>query len=160
MLVDTSQSVLTLVRPRSFAGLMTLYETNYIRLRQLVGPLATLPDRLRSEVEADPPLSLQVTERTRYTTTVSMTYWFAGAGGPVADPDLSIKLYHDAGMAEVLACRNGRRHPLLRRYTGRGQSEIVRRWSANMMLHKWLEYCLDRHHFDARPGVYRPRRVN
>lgn len=159
MLVDTSESVLKLVQPRSFAGLMTLYESNYIRLRQLLGPLDELPDRLRSEVDDDPPLSLVVVERARYTTSIAMTYWFAGAGGRlIADPDLAVKLYHDAGMAEVLACRNGRRHPLLRNYTCAGQAEIVRRWSANMLLYKWLEYCIDRGHFDAQPRAFRPRR--
>lgn len=160
MLLDTSQTVVSLVKPRSFAGLMTLYESNYIRLRQLIGRLDALPDRLRSELEGEPPLSLAVVERCRYTTTVQMTYWFATEKGPVSDPDLLVRLYHDAGMAEVRSCHNGRRHRLLRRFSCPRPGEIAQRWAANMMLHKWLEYCLDRHHFDARPGVWRPRQVN
>jgi uncharacterized protein YqiB (DUF1249 family) len=161
MLVDTSEKVLKLVQPRSFAGLMTLYESNYIRLRQLVGPLRALPGHLRSEISGEPPLSLEVIERAPYTTSVLMTYWFdGGEAGPIADPDLTLRLYHDAGMAEVLSCRNGGRHGLLSHYAYSGRSELQRRWATNMMLHKWLEYCIDRHHFDDRPEIWRPRAVN
>lgn len=161
MLVDTSERVLKLVQPRSFAGLMTLYESNYIRLRQLVGPLDVLPDYLRSELAGEPPLSLEVIERAPYTTSLLMTYWFDGGKDiAIADPDLLLRLYHDAGMAEVLSCHNGGRHGLLSRFPCAGRSEIQRRWTTNMMLHKWLEYCIDRHHFDDRPGVWRARAVS
>lgn len=151
MLIDTSDNVLTLIRPRSFAGLMTLYETNYIRLRQLVGAPAQLHDHLRSEVAGEPPLSIDVSERARYTSTIVMTYWFAESDGRiVADPNLKVRLYHDARMAEVLSWRNGSRHQLLQRFRHAGQSEIHPHWTVNMMLHKWLEYCLEQRHFNNR----------
>jgi uncharacterized protein YqiB (DUF1249 family) len=160
MLIDTSERVLKLVRPRSFAGLMTLYESNYIRLRQLAGPPDKLPGRLLSELPGEPPLSLEIIERAPYTTSVLMTYWFEGERGGIADPNLVLRLYHDARMAEVVSCRNGGRHRLLGRYACSGRSEIQRRWTTNMMLHKWLEYCIDRHHFEERPGALRARTVN
>ncbi|HET6725173.1 MAG TPA: DUF1249 domain-containing protein [Gammaproteobacteria bacterium] len=157
MLVDTSERVLKLVQPRSFAGLMTLYESNYIRLRQLVGPLHALPDYLCSEVAGEPPLSLEIVERAPYTSTLRMTYWFDADSDLIADPDLVLRVYHDASMAEVLSCRNGGRHRLLSHYPCSARTEIRRRWVTNMMLHKWLEYCIDRHHFDDRPAVWRQK---
>lgn len=161
MLVDTSEHVLKLVQPRSFAGLMTLYESNYIRLRQLVGPLDKLAGYLRSEVAREPPLSIEVLQRAPYTTNLRMTYWFErGEQGSIADPDLVLRLYHDARMVEVLSCRNGGRHRLLSRYPSSGRSAIQRRWTNNIMLYKWLEYCIDQRHFDGQADVWPARTVN
>ena len=39
MFIETLGERVRLVRPRSFAGLMTLYEGNHVRLRQLLGNL-------------------------------------------------------------------------------------------------------------------------
>ncbi len=40
----------TIARPRSFAGLMSLYESNYLRLQQLVPELERLDGYYRSRV--------------------------------------------------------------------------------------------------------------
>jgi uncharacterized protein YqiB (DUF1249 family) len=157
MLVDTSEQVLKFVRPRSFAGLMTLYESNYQRFRQLLGPLDGLRGCLRSDLAGEPELTFEVFERAPYTTRARMTYWFEEAGGASADPDLIVKLYHDARMAEVISCRNGGRHRFLGRFARAPRSEIRRRWMMNMMLSKWLEYCIDRHHFADQPGAWPAR---
>ena len=100
-----------------------------------------------SESELDFPLSLSVKEVCRYTTTVHLTYWFEGAGPePIADPDLDIRIYHDARMAEVMSCRHNRRHRLLQGFDTDHGSALSRRWARNMMLNKWLEYCVDFEH--------------
>jgi uncharacterized protein YqiB (DUF1249 family) len=144
MLADSAISLPCFAPPRSFAALMTLYESNYIRLRSLVplGALDACPE-LVSHVQGDVPLHVSLCERSRYTLTLHMTYFFDDDDGCVADPDLLVRIYHDARMAEALACGAQHLHPLLADFeTGRG-SELERRWSRNMMLNKWLEYCVD-----------------
>lgn len=137
-------------RPGSFTALMGLYESNYLRLRWLVPDIESLHRDYVSTATADFPLYLTVKEICRYTTTLHLTYLFDDGGISVADPDLDIRIYHDARLAEAMSCRNCRRHELLKRFDTAHGSELERRWTRNMMLNKWLEYCSDKAH-DFRP---------
>src|SRR3974390_1888830 len=61
-------------RPGSFVGLMTLYESNFIRLGWLAGDLRRLAGEHRSRVASDVELKLAVLERGRYTTMLTPPY--------------------------------------------------------------------------------------
>ena len=132
---------------------MTLYESNYVRLKWLLPELPADNTCLVSNVGADMALYLRVTEVSRYTTTLVLTYLFQDGPQLVADPDLSIRVYHDARMVEAMACTDRHRHRALREFaTGQG-SELERRWTRNIMLNKWLEYCADHgHRFGPEPA--------
>ena len=58
-------------------------------------------------------MHLRLHERSRYTTTLTLTYLFDEGGMAVSDPDLQIRIYHDARLAEVQACARWHRHTLL-----------------------------------------------
>lgn len=149
MVTDSAMLLHSFAPPRSFAALMTLYESNHIRLRALVPQLAGLRPgvpALVSRAPLDCALHLSIRERSRYTTTLHLTYFFEEDGESVADPDLLVRVYHDARMAEALACGLQHRHPLLAGFETRRGSELARRWSCNMMLNKWLEYCAEHGH--------------
>ena len=137
---------LSLAPARSFAGLMNLYETSYLRLRRLVGDPAALARHAVSSAPADLPLHIEVLERAPYTTTLRMTYWFDERDGPVADPDLTVRVYHDARLAEALAARIAHRHLVLQDLDPAHAAELGRRWRVNMLLNKWLDYLLDAGH--------------
>ena len=63
-------------RPGSFTGLMTLYESNFLKLQKLLGDrFEGLQDGV-SLAERDCDLHLNVLDRDRYTTTFRLTYWF------------------------------------------------------------------------------------
>src|SRR5689334_22076561 len=83
-------------RAGSFVSLMTLYESNYIRLGWLAPHVEQLAGTLTSHVEGDCALRLQVEESTRYTTTFTLTYVFADEAGERTAPDLQVRVYHDA----------------------------------------------------------------
>ncbi|MFI4921156.1 MAG: DUF1249 domain-containing protein [Gammaproteobacteria bacterium] len=146
MFIDTVEHRVRLVRPRSFAGLMTLYESNHVRLRQLFGNLWRLPESAMSASPRDLDLYMQVEERSRYTTTLHMTYWFEDGEGRTADPDLMLRIYHDARLVETMSCADAPRHEALRGVWHPAASEMEQRWTRNILLHKWLEFCLDNRH--------------
>ena len=90
--------------PRTFVGLMELYETNYIRIRRLCPGLDMIPQHAVSRVEGTLDLHIQILDRCKYTTTILLTYFFQedlGQGRP--NPNLIVRVYHDARQAEVLS---------------------------------------------------------
>jgi uncharacterized protein YqiB (DUF1249 family) len=140
---ETNLPVSWRARPRGFVALMGLYESNYLRLSHLAGNLAALADRACSSVPGDCELLLEVVERSPYTTVADLTYLLPAAGTAAGDgaeadrlPDLRLKVYHDARLVEAAWSRPA----------GAVERELVHRWARNMMLNKWLEYCLDRGH--------------
>ena len=133
-------------RPVSFVSLMTLYESNYIRLRGLVGDVRSLAGRHVSRVPGDCDLHLEAVEQNPYTTVLRLTYLFDGETGPVADPDLEVRVYHDARLAEASRCARWVRHPGLESIRSGLSVALGERWLRNMLLNKWLDYCVDRGH--------------
>ncbi|MFL6547043.1 MAG: DUF1249 domain-containing protein [Povalibacter sp.] len=133
-------------RPASFVSLMSLYESNYIRLRWLIEDLSQVTDPLVSTVEGDCPLHLKIEERSRYTTTLNLTYMFEEDAKTLADPDLQIRVYHDARLAEVQAAARSHRHSMLESLRASINRGLGDRWRSNMMLNKWLDYCVERGH--------------
>jgi uncharacterized protein len=146
MIADGSIALPCPTQPGSFTALMHLYESNYLRLHWLLADVRALPDRQCSTVAGDLPLHLEVLERSPYTTTLRLTYFFPDEHGEVADPDLSVRIYHDAGLAEAMACRRQHLHHALRQFDTAPGDELNRRWARNSMLNKWLEYCYDHGH--------------
>lgn len=134
------------VGPGSFGGLMALYESNYIKLGMLIGD-ACRPDHCcASTARNDCDLYLAVEASARYTQVLRMTYLFEEGDDVVADPDLIIRIYLDARMAEVAGWAAHHRHSVLRGIEDRFGRELDRRWSRNMMLSKWLDYLLESGH--------------
>ncbi|HMK85488.1 MAG TPA: DUF1249 domain-containing protein [Steroidobacteraceae bacterium] len=136
-------------RPASFVSLMTLYESNFLRLRWLASDLRSIEARCVSCVASDCDLYLTPLELCRYTSVFRLTYEFDDEGGVrVRDPDLEVCVYHDARLAEVRSFMGFRRHPELAKLESGLKRELDQRWTRNMMLNKWLEYCAERgHHF-------------
>jgi len=132
--------------PGSFVGLMTLYESNYVRLRWLVRDLRSIAARCVSRSATDCDLYLTPLEVSRYTSVFRLTYEFTADAACVRDPDLEVCVYHDARLAEVRSFRGFQRHPELSRFQSRLKRELDQRWTRNMMLNKWLEYCAERGH--------------
>lgn len=147
MLVDSQIVPECVYRPGSFTGLMTIYESNYLKLDRLIGDVS--PERWEwvSKVPGDCDLHLEYVRREPYTTTLKLTYWFeVGGGERVPDPDLTVRIYHDARLVEAVGARDSHRHHLLRRLAEAHSVELGRRWRHNIMLNKWLDYLLEMGH--------------
>jgi uncharacterized protein YqiB (DUF1249 family) len=131
---------------RDFAGLMELYECNYIRLRNLVPDLDVMPDQVISRIEDVLDLHLHVVERCKFTTTLNLTYHFHDEEGSFPAPDMRVRMYHDAQVGEVISCgrRRGVRHALYNRMFN--NYTLTEKWHMNRFLQKWLGYCLMQGH--------------
>lgn len=128
------------VHARSFAGLMELYEQNYLRLRN-IAPDLTIANEMTSSVPGHHDLFMSVTRRCKYTTMLRMTYQFEEAGEVLFEPDLHLKIYHDARVVEVQQFQSRSRGPLY-------IAELIeQKWRMNRFLYKWLGYCLYQGHF-------------
>ncbi len=143
-------------RPGSFVGLMTLYESNYVRLGWILPELEAIDGDHVSRVPGDVCLHLRVAERTRFTTTLDLSYVLEDVAGPLVTPDMQVRIYRDARLAEACSCSGWRRHTLPRhlkehaRVLHNSRRILGRRWARNVLLNKWLEYCAERgHRFDA-----------
>jgi uncharacterized protein YqiB (DUF1249 family) len=148
MLADQWCATTWRASPGSFVSLMTLYESNFVRLGWLVSDLRTVRTRTVSRVASDCDLYLTPMELCRYTSVFRLTYEFDADAGRIRDPDLEVCVYHDARLAEVRSFHGFQRHPQLSRLQSGLKRELDQRWTRNMMLNKWLEYCAERgHHF-------------
>ena len=128
------------VTPRSFAGLMDLYEQNYIRLRNMA-PDLTVADEMLSTVPGHLDLYLSVTQRCRYTTMLRLTYQFEEDGKLLFEPDLHLKVYHDARVVEVQQFLSRSHGPFVL------NDLIDRKWRMNRFLYKWLGFCAYQGHY-------------
>ncbi|MDR2214909.1 MAG: DUF1249 domain-containing protein [Nevskiaceae bacterium] len=131
-------------KPRGFVALMQLYESNYLRLRHLCGgDPARLGDECLSVVADGCDLRLQVLERSAYTLTLQLTHLFDHE----RYPDVRLRVYCDARLVQAQQCAQeppaGRDAPAQAIAADR---ELRQRWARNIMLNKWLEYCLDLGH--------------
>jgi uncharacterized protein YqiB (DUF1249 family) len=146
MFLDSQLVPQTLVRPRSFVGLMALYESNYLRLLQLVPEMERLDGCFRSRVAGECELFVEILERSRYTITMSLTYRFETGAGRVVDPDIRVRAYLDGRLAEAMSLGADHKHRELRRLMRKNRGELDARWRRNIILNKWLEYLSDRGH--------------
>ena len=135
--------------PGGFAALMELYEHNYLQLRRLAPVLPDAHEMRVSHIPHALDLHLQSLERSRHTSELILTYHFRQASGADrAEPNLRIRLYHDARLAE--ACAAPPRHPAstirATHRAGAADSPLLARWQLNRFLDRWLTYCLRQGH--------------
>ena len=125
---------------------MALYESNYLRLLQLIPELERLDGCFRSRVAGECDLHVEILERCRYTVTLSLTYHFDDAEGGIADPDMVVRAYLDGELAESMSVGSEQRHACLQTLVSMHSRELDERWKRNIILNKWLEYLSDQGH--------------
>lgn len=147
MMYSGKQIVHPGVRARDLPALMELYELNYIQLRQLIPDVDLVPDHAVSRVRGALDLYLTVRDRSRYTTTLHLSYTFDNdEGGSTLAPDIVVRLYHDAQVAEVVSRGKGRGGSASGFDRFNHNYPIEARWRVNRFLQKWLGFCLRHGH--------------
>mgnify|MGYP000375832691 CR=1 FL=1 len=130
---------------RSFAALMELYELNFILLRRLMPVMAEMKGLYCSQGRSGMPLYVEVLEQEKFTTVLRVFYRFAAVEGDVNEaPDIHVRVYHDASVAEAVAGRLRGRDCVAMGHAGERCLDV--RWRLNRFLYKWLRYLLHRQH--------------
>lgn len=154
-----------------FAGLMSLYDSNFHSFMRLMPDLHKLPILCCSRVNNSPDLYVEVLERCKFTTIIKLTYFFelttindeqtsdvkistelgelSGQGSEfIPDPDLTIRIYHDAKVVEAVSCREQGFMPIGTNDLHDAE-QIECRWESNLFLQKWLQFTFEMgHKFD------------
>ncbi len=142
-------------KPRNsgrLAALMELYERNYVLVRLLIPELRQLGEGVHvSQPEGAMPLELSAIEHSRFTSTFNLSYRFSSdqgarerhgqVGRRQREPDLTIRIYHDARTCEVMS-------GLIPSFTreSRRVRDLQHGHHLNRFLDKWLNYCLRQGH--------------
>lgn len=115
-------------------------EANYARLTQLLAPVGE-KGQLRIILPGGHALQLGIAERFPYTVTVEVAA--ASPAGPgSAMPPLTVRMYHDARMAEVIACGDVRRPRPRYAYPNQQMFQPDEKEQWNRFLGEWLSYSL------------------
>ena len=117
--------------------------------------MPTLPaagTELVSRVENGLDLHLTVCERFRYTSELLLTYHFQRQDEIKIEPNLLVRIYHDARQAEVMTAEL--RHWLA--FDAAQEAGLEARWRVNRFLFKWLNYCLHQGHKFNLPATANP----
>lgn len=145
-------------KPRNsgrFATLMDLYEQNYLLMRLLAPELRDMgAGNFISHAPGAMPLELREVEHSRYTSTFKLTYRFSDANRHrrTFEPDLDIRLYHDARSCEVMSGLLPEGRLKIRRTRDLEEGQRL-----NRFLSKWLSYCLRQGHGFSIDGSARPK---
>lgn len=136
-------------KPRNsgrFSTLMDLYEQNYMLMRLLAPDLKHMGSgSFLSTAAGTLTLELRDLEHSRYTSTFRLTYRFSedsARGRSEREPDLAIRLYHDARSCEVMSGLM----PDGRVDEERRTRDLEEGRRLNRFLNRWLSYCLRQGH--------------
>ncbi len=121
------------------AGLMRIYETNYAKLNALLPANAVVGD-VRCYQAANMIYQLTVNEVTKYTTIVEICQSDALPVFPL--PRMSVRLYHDARVAEVLSSGDFSRVKAKYDYPNDKLLQKDEKHQLNAFLGDWLTFCL------------------
>jgi len=123
-------------------ALMDLCEENYAFISRLIPDLSNMQGRDCSRSREHADLYLEILEQSRYTSLIHLTYYFDSREKQEPDPDVVLKVYHDAGQVEVVDLKQSVL-PLHSLYDAPG---LQNKWQANLFVSKWLAFCVHQGH--------------
>lgn len=143
--------VLNLLRERYRVDLVELQaacELNYARLMQLLPAMREPSDphlqprrvALSQGEHLLGVLALEVVESCPYTSTIKVRQEHSLPWLPV--PQLEVRVYHDARMAEVVGAQSARRFRGIYPYPNAAMHQPDEKTQLNLFLGEWLSHCL------------------
>ena len=131
-------------------SLMTLCANNYMLLQKVLASKSALGEVRKFFISDFLSYSVTIKEVTRYTSVIcfeqdSLSSSFKNIPGIVATalhPRMTIRLYHDARMAEVLATQDIRQVKPRYDYPNSQMHQQDEKQQINQFLNEWLHLCL------------------
>ncbi|RJG13214.1 DUF1249 domain-containing protein [Pseudomonas cavernicola] len=125
-------------------GLQAACEANYARLMRLLPAMRDERSSRRVALSQGERLlgvlALDVLEACPYTTTLQVRQEHSLPWLPV--PQLEVRVYHDARMAEVISAENARRFRSIYPYPNAAMHQPDEKTQLNLFLGEWLSHCL------------------
>ena len=123
-----------------------LCASNYQKLFSLIPDLTSITKSAIGIAQQPIELYLHILDRTPHTLTIKLSHCFNKNFDSLLIPDVIIRVYLDAQLAEVL--RDFARDSVARSIDDpRLSKEIMNyKWRLNYFLQKWLEHCLKQHY--------------
>lgn len=129
-------------------SLIDLCGENYDLLLSVAPGLARMTGEHRSRLDDSVDLHLEVLEQSRYTSTVRLTYYFCDGAERVPEPDVTLRVYHDARQVELCGLGAGGL-PVARLFEAPG---LEQKWKVNLFVSKWLAFCRRQGHRFTAPA--------
>ena len=131
-------------KPMSFGALMTLYESNYQCLMNLLQVhRQDLNEQEFTFLHKKHIVHCRVDEVTKYTALLCIDEDQISHGEPVRVNHFRVRIYHDARLAAVHSSMQDNSQYQLDEVP-LSADRIQALWGQNMFFNKWLSYCLDR----------------
>lgn len=119
------------------AALIRCCEVNYLRLWQLLRQLEQPGDRLSWALDEHTAVEARLDERTPYTALVTLSQIRADTPSWLL-PNMSVRLYHDARVAEVLTSQQIGRLAARYDYPNAKMHQRDEKYQVNHFLGEWL----------------------
>ncbi|ENO12585.2 DUF1249 domain-containing protein [Marinobacter nanhaiticus D15-8W] len=129
-----------------------LCEANYGRIRRLrllaEGRTEVAEFELQDGEAYFGRVRIEQLQQSRFTETLLLEQ-VHNAGRWLNNPQLTVRVYHDAGLAEVISCYRNRRIEAINDYPNRFMHHPDEKTQVNAFLADWLSFCLRFGHVPA-----------
>lgn len=136
-----------IVKPNSFIGLMTLYESNYLKLSDLIPNFRDLEGTYIANTSNENDILFTINEKTKHTISFSMSYIFEDSLGIEFEPNMKVNVYLDGRLAQVSGINEDQNNSIFNKIVHSHDDIINLLWRNNMVLNKWLEHIGDKEYY-------------
>jgi len=119
------------------------YEANYRRLMRLVPDIHNVEGAIVFDMENKTELRIQVVERCRYTTVITLDYNIGADDQWFSDPYMKVRVYDDAKVVEVITSQNYSRLKARYAFPNPKMLSQFEKRQVNRFLGEWLDHCLE-----------------
>lgn len=122
---------------------MRVFEMNYARIMQLLPDLHGDGDRLLfSHNDGQGAIKINILERNPYTSKLELIHQIPALKGWIPDMRISVQVYHDAEVAEVISYQEQERFQPRNPYPNPQMHHRYEKAELNRFLTDWLDFCL------------------
>lgn len=121
---------------------LEVYDENYERLMSLLPALQQLSLHQQFDFSGCNGYAFALLERTRYTSMVRLTADWSLCSNLIPAAEMTVRLYHDAGVAEVLSYQKSRHFNVEYEYPNPNMYSKREKRRLNEFLRDWLACCL------------------
>ena len=120
---------------------LSLYERNFNKLVELLPDVSCRSGSFTLGVAGQASIYIQVLEQNPYTTTITVCQGLRDASPWISDLRMKVRIYHDAQVAEVLACQGIHSFQPFYPYPNPKMLQPCEKRRVNQFLGEWLSYC-------------------